>query len=370
MSSSTSGYFAHLVQVCWSFVLSLFCSRHRKHPAALPELPTSSPVPPTGSQFNPPSFQFDPERIRRRDEPYAFDGLESWQKDKQQFLRRPSLVKANSTSIREPRKKRDRTVVPPPPEIYVQDWSSLGLNMADLFDSPSPAVPRSGMAEESSVPTPPYAPGAELEMIPEDSSFSSSDSEDPANNDPSSPELSASQSNDVKTALEIDLAASLTDTNTETDSSTDLNEESQGAGIQVPKESATLSFSTGGYASNALSAVSELLWDPPTASISHSTPLPTPIPSKRRPQSTNARDSVVPYPDLFDFAMYTRRISRDSFGEAFELPSVAFSVDEPSDKKSGRPISIYDVAHDRDRYRSAAYSACLPIRAIFGRHGF
>jgi hypothetical protein len=66
---------------------------------------------------------------------------------------------------------------------------------------------------------------------------------------------------------------------------------------------------------------------------------------------------MAPYPDLFDFSMYMRRASRDSF---YEVPLRDLGVNNSPDK-TGRPISIYDVhaVNERDRYRSAAYSSCI-----------
>ncbi|KAJ6450987.1 hypothetical protein DFH09DRAFT_76006 [Mycena vulgaris] len=350
-SSSIPGYLAHLFQVCWSFFLSIFSTRHRKRLSSLSELPTSSPPKTSYSE---------------RDAVY--DGLESWQRDKQQFLRRPSLVKADAAHgarTRQTRKKKSRTIASPPPEIYVQDWSSLGLNMSDLFDSPSTIGSLSGVVE-SSVLSPCHATGAELPTISEDSF-----SEAPVTNGGvSSRGLLAAQSRDVKMVLAADLPdrADAQDLSTEALSSIHPDQEAHESGAQetgVDAESATLSFSTGRYAFNALSAVSGLLWDPPSFPISHSTPLPnaTPTPSIPRPQPTShlgARDSMLPYPDLFDFNMYARRVSRDSFCDTVELPcSVSASSDKKSARDSCRPISIYDIVHERDRYRSAAFSTCL-----------
>ncbi|KAJ6539598.1 hypothetical protein B0H19DRAFT_1269901 [Mycena capillaripes] len=265
--------------------------------------------------------------------------------------------------------------------------------MADLFETPFSVVSRSGAAG-SGVSTTSHSYG--LDTVPENPSEhlandsvssptlpvsqpnTSSENPSAASSTPGSPAL---ESNTTSEHLATDdlsslgssvedfsdgrspLAAALTETppsKPEAESSVDLDQDAQEvAGVA---ESATLSFSAGLYASNALSAVSGLLWDPPTFSISHSTPLPdvAPFLSNLQTTLTLGRDSLQPYPDLFDFSMYTRRISRESFCEVIELPS--FSVDEPSEKT--RPVSIYDVVHERDRYRSAAYSSCIssPVR--------
>ncbi|KAJ7721190.1 hypothetical protein DFH07DRAFT_946940 [Mycena maculata] len=356
MSSPNSGYFARLTQVCWSFFLSIFSSRHRKQPA-LPELPTSSPVathPATLDSFAPGRFRV------QHDAPY--DGLASWQEDKQQFLRRPSLLKASMVRDRtqEPRKKRHRTMAPPPPQIYVQDWSSLGLNMSDFFDPPSAA--RLGAAQSATAPSDPSdATGAELAP-------SLPPVEHPNDVGLKSTELSASQSIEILLADDLTSLPDTTPSNTEADSTVIPKEEPQEASAVV--ESATLSFTAGRYEPNALSAVSGPLWDPPSFLNSYSTPLPdtTPAGPKSAPKSTsnNRRDSMLPYCDLFDFQEYfggdhARGISGDSFCESFELPLI--SVSGRSEKKSVadslRRISVYDVVRERDRYRSAAYTSCL-----------
>ncbi|KAF7352576.1 hypothetical protein MVEN_01222900 [Mycena venus] len=317
--------FARLVQVCWAFFRSIFYSRRRKHLSS-PELPTVATN----------AFETN----------YETDSLRSWQKDKQQFLRRPSLQRA---STRETQKKRHRALAPPPPEIYVEDWSSLGLNMTDFFETPSsvagrPAAGESGVSvvstnHSSAVAT---VPESDSEHLTDDTSSSSGfpplqpnpSSEHHADDASSSPTPQPNMISEHPTTV-------LPDAKTKTESSLDPT-----AGVQeatVVAQSLTLSFSAGRYASSALSAVSGLLWDPPSFDISHSTPLPlsdvTPFLSKPPPQSTLALglDSMAPYPDVFDFSIYMRRISRDSFCEAIELPPLGLGVKKPSDK-STRPI--------------------------------
>ncbi|KAJ7044589.1 hypothetical protein C8F04DRAFT_1350794 [Mycena alexandri] len=341
MSLSGSGYFTRLTQACWSFFLSIFSSRRRRHLSL--ELPTSSPFAA--------SYEVECD---------ASGGLGSWQLDKQQFLRRPSLVRAST--FREARKQRNRrsSIPLPPPKIYVEDWSSLGLNMTDLFETPSSAASHSGAVKPGDSSTgPTCVPGPEISAVREEEEEASVHS---ADNSSSSLESTVLQSSDIQAepaVVPADLQDA-SDSNSEAESSVELNEEVPGDAPAV-LESATLSFSAGHYPLNMMSAVSGLLWDPPSFSISYSTPLPdvaTP-PSKHRPQSTTLltvkRDSLVPYPDLFDFSMYDRRVSQDSFYQVIELPPMAFP--EPSDKK--RPVSIYDVVLERDRYRGAAYSACI-----------
>ncbi|KAJ7094550.1 hypothetical protein B0H15DRAFT_1020358 [Mycena belliarum] len=344
----SAGYLAHLLHVCWAFLLSLFSSRPRKRLSSPPELPTSSPL-----------LTWSPRVTNaQRDAPYQ--GPESWQRDKQQFLRRPSLVRADSdqgTRTHESRKKK-RTMAPPPPEIYIQDWSSLGLVMTDMFNSPSTPTSRSG-----AVGFDPQAPSsmtsAGLSTIPEDSSLSYLG--DAASTDSLT---AASHSSDDKTVVPDPTEAA--DWNSEADSSIYSNQDMQDYGVQDISEPPVVTF-TGGYASNPLSALSGLLWDPPSVSDSHSIPIPgaTPVSPAPVPQATpilSGRDSVLPYPDLFDFSMYTRRISRDSLCDALEMPSLAFTGNtfEKKGLEPGGRVSIYDVLQERDRYRSAAYSSSLP----------
>ncbi|KAJ7682560.1 hypothetical protein DFH06DRAFT_1119782 [Mycena polygramma] len=362
MSPPAAPYLTRLIHLFWSFFLSIFSSR-RKHPSS-PELPTFV--------------------ANHENECDVSGGLASWQQDKQQFLRRPSLVRATSTRARETREKKQQcTMSPPPPEIYIEDWSSLGLNMADLFETPSSraggavgsvastnclgrlaSVPENStepLAEDNS-PSPTSPPMAQANASSEPPSTASiASSEDLAISTPEPPGSQSSE--DVKTVL-VDALTSPTDTphsDIKTELSIDLEQDAEEVAL-VP-EPATLSFSDGLYASNALSAVSGLLWDPPSFSISQSTPLPDVAPFlPKRGTLTLGRDSL-PYPDLFDFSMYARRISRDSFCAGIELPSMMdMSIEEPSEK--ARPVSIYDVVNERDRYRGAAYSACVSAVSV------
>ncbi|KAJ6490345.1 hypothetical protein C8R47DRAFT_467212 [Mycena vitilis] len=367
MSRPAAPYLTRLIHLFWSFILSIFSSR-RKHPSS-PALPTF---------------------VANHENEYDVSGgLASWQQDKQQFLRRPSLVRAASTRARETRVKKQQqcTMSPPPPEIYIEDWSSIRVNMADLFETPSsraggaagsvastnrlgrlasvPENPPETIVEDNSAsPTSTAEAQPNASSEPSETSFSTASiasSEDLAISTPGSPDSQSSE--DVKTAL-VDALTTPTDTShsdIETESSIDLEQDAQEVAL-VP-ESATLSFSDGLYASNALSAVSGLLWDPPSFSISQSTALPDVAPFlPKRSTLALGRDSL-PYPDLFDFSMYARRISRDSFCAGIELPSMMdMSVEEPSEK--ARPVSIYDVVNERDRYRGAAYSACISAASV------
>ncbi|KAF7355541.1 hypothetical protein MSAN_01471200 [Mycena sanguinolenta] len=355
-----------LTQICRS--LFFLCSSRRRKPSSSPELPTVAPTP-----------------------HYETDSLRSWQIDKQQFLRRPSLRRASTHEMQKP---RHREPVPPRgPEIYVEDWSSLGLNMSNFFEtssSRSVAAVSPGLSTNNSStlatipeadpgylapdnispsrgsPTPP--PKMPSEHLADDNSPPNPGSSMSQSITPSQPPAdsssslgsSASQSSRVQKGLPIRSSnASHSKTRTKIESVTSRNAGAQKAALVSPFSSP--------YASNALSAVSGLLWDPASFTTSHSTPLPGAAPgflAKPPLQSTVALglDSTAPYPDLFDFSMYMRRISRDSFCETIELSSRDFgSVDQGCDKDKSRPVSIYDVhaVNERDRYRSAAYSACI-----------
>ncbi|KAJ7368574.1 hypothetical protein DFH08DRAFT_29047 [Mycena albidolilacea] len=345
--------FARLTRISRSFFFSICFSRRRKHPSS-PELPTFS----------------HPET----------DSLRSWQSDKQQFLRRPSLLKA---STHEAQKKRHRASFPPPPEIYVEDWSSRGLNMSNFFETSPPTLGRSLAIESGLFPNhssaPTTVPETKSEHLVDGSSSSSeslwsqptTSSEDlendaslsppprsqssPSPKHPADRSSSPFQSSDVH----MKLPTGLSDTSHSKRKTERRRQQymDRNAGAQ---ETAVIaqSSSPGRYTPSALSAVSGLLWDPPSFIIPHSTPLPG-ILSKSHPQSTLAfgQDSMAPYPDLFDFSMYMRRASRDSF---CEMPLRDLGVNNSPDK-TGRPISIYDVhaVNERDRYRNAAYSSCI-----------
>ncbi|KAJ7904778.1 hypothetical protein B0H14DRAFT_3421528 [Mycena olivaceomarginata] len=139
------------------------------------------------------------------------------------------------------------------------------------------------------------------------------------------------------------------------------------AGAQETAVIAQSSFSPGRYTPSAFSAVSGLLWDPPSFTISHSTPLPGTL-SKSHPQSTLAfgQDSMAPYPDLFDFSMYMRRASRDSF---CEVPLRDLGVNNSPDK-TARPVPerrIF-VVHIVTRPHTAQTRApCVSSQSEFGK---
>ncbi|KAJ7178905.1 hypothetical protein C8R46DRAFT_1211537 [Mycena filopes] len=254
----------------------------------------------------------------------------------------------------------------PPPRIYVEDWSSLGLNMTELFETTSSTSPRSGVGALSDSGADPFStPRPELAAVEEEEEEELS--EYSADTSLRTLDSTVLQSSDLEIVLAV-APAELQEAphpNDEAEASVSLDKDPP-VEIVVP-ESAVLPFSAGHYASNAMSAVSGLLWDPPAVPISHSTPLPAVAPppspsSEHRPQSTTTtfltvtRDSLVPYPDLFDFSMYDRRVSQDSsFRQSSELSLT--SSPEAADKKW--PVSIYDVVLERDRYRGAAYSACI-----------
>ncbi|KAJ6628933.1 hypothetical protein B0H10DRAFT_2209359 [Mycena sp. CBHHK59/15] len=249
---------------------------------------------------------------------------------------------------------------PPPPEIFVQDWSAMELNMSDLFACPTSAVPHSNPSGN------PHAPRAlpDLNVLATISEHVS---------------VSPSESPSTSPVLPLELHSKVAGPGPTTDKATNsaevLTKEPQEAGVQSPplsvaseSESAVMSLSTDRYPSNALSAVSVLLWDPPSHASLHSTPLPDspPVLPKPRPHSFShrgSRDSLVPYPDIFDFSMYTRRLSHDSFCEGFELPLIC-GVRKPlaaqNAATSYKPVTIYDVVLDRDRYRNPAYTTCIP----------
>ncbi|KAJ6515620.1 hypothetical protein C8R45DRAFT_1086803 [Mycena sanguinolenta] len=335
--------FARLTQIFGSLFFS--CSSRRRKPSSSPELPTVAPT-----------------------LHYETDSFRSWQIDKQQFLRRPSLRRASADEMQ---KQRHRESVPPRgPEIYVEDWSSLGLNMSNFFEASSSrsvaavslglsrnnsstlaTVPEAdpGHLEPDNIPSsrapPTPQPKTSSEHLVNDNNSSnpgspmqqSNTSSPPPADSSSSLGSSASRSSHVQ-KLPTPLNALHSKTKTKTESTTSRKAGARKAALVAPFSSP--------YASNALSAVSGLLCDPASFTTSHSTPLPGAAPGflpKPPLQSTIAlgRDSTAPYPDLFDFSMYMQRISRDSFCETIELSSRDFGRERTRPVPERRILGVH-----------------------------
>ncbi|KAF7332252.1 hypothetical protein MKEN_00106400 [Mycena kentingensis (nom. inval.)] len=270
MATPTS-YLTRLLYAVCSFFLAIFC---RKHPA--PVLPTANKP---ETHFRSPST----------------DSLVAWQQDKQNFLRRPSLVKATIRERPPPTRpscdKSNTEVqdVPPPllhpvPAICVQDWSAVEINMAELL---RPSLPAPALERPTVLNTDPATIGRDAIM---------------------------DQMKPTSVAVEEPLGK---------------------------PEPTPLSAGTSSFTANALSAVSGSFFDFPALSGTVSTALPfqDPAPQDRERRTSflgptqRPRDSILPYPDLFDFDMYGRRVSQEN---SRELLPISFETED-------YPIVLYDI---------------------------
>ncbi|KAJ7639060.1 hypothetical protein FB45DRAFT_904614 [Roridomyces roridus] len=334
---SASGYFTRL----WLRFLSIFASRpSRRCSMSLPELPVhNTPV-------------LDHTTTNLSPDTYVSP---SWQEDKQHWMRHPSLRRASM--IREAaRRNRSRTAASPAPDgspsseirIYVQDWSSLELNMADFFD------PHVASTEASDQGLPPSSPSSPILPTEQQSTDEIQDVST------TSTESEYSMPSIVLPDFDPYALPPLPELNTIEEE--DEEEESTPVQVQVDSESPISPFYQP-YQTNALSAVTGLLCDPTSFSFSPSTVLPDappsattePAPSPKAVKTSNNRRDTTPYPDIFSFSVY---FSRDSVYESELLPSATFTAEGTLEDVCG-PISIYDVANERNRYRSAAYSSCI-----------
>jgi len=132
--------------------------------------------------------------------------------------------------------------------------------------------------------------------------------------------------------------------------------------IESSGEIFKMSFEPMMYPLSALSALSDcnfsdiLCGDTASARM---VPLPLYTSTPPRPHPTEQKDtrlSLLPYADLFDFSMYSSRVSHDSFdGFSFgalppDVPSWA-----PTTEVDPTPSQPSEIAY-RDRYRNSAYS--------------
>ncbi|KAF9460326.1 hypothetical protein BDZ94DRAFT_1266301 [Collybia nuda] len=133
-------------------------------------------------------------------------------------------------------------------------------------------------------------------------------------------------------------------------------------------EKINLSFEPIQRTPNAHSAVRDFFYDPPSyAAPASMVPVPLftnspPLVSSIFSKDEGTRSSLLPYPDLFDFAMYDARASQESTaGLRLSFSPVDVTVTTDSPVTFGPPTISF-----RDRYRNSAYSRlnglCTPAR--------
>jgi len=314
----------------------------------------------------------------------------SWEIDKERFLRRTSLVratlfhnaKAHAQDVETRRRRQARKVARlRPEEVCIKDWSSLGFQMSELFVSTSHAnsvhdtVTIASVTEalspsscSSAAPSPTLSPALTIGPVT------------PNCHSPDIPDITiASQGDDAPNHFAQDLEAAFGDN---IDIATSRILQSQDEDCH-PEPTVKTTFSAPCYTPSTLSAVSGFLWDAPSPSnvTLRSIPLPqfAGTPAKPGacafenhidPPAANIGLNLVPYPDIFDLAMYDQRASCESDCDIIILIPKANCTEEPTvgagvDITMTEPFGMnHDAARDRDRYRNAAYS-CLSGTHMF-----
>ncbi|CAK5275375.1 unnamed protein product [Mycena citricolor] len=320
MSKSPTVYLAHFLGILWACLVSLVSLRRPVRHDNI-ALPTTSPRPPEPSTFGSPAA--------------AIHVLDPWQRDKQDFLRRPSLLKASASpawvkgqklkahwtsrkksSVSSKRTQRT-SVYPPPPEIYVQDWSSVTVNMDDLFHSPEP-LPKSEaplQVEQTSVPEISPAPSEE--------------------------------SADIAEALTI--------------YTTDHPEPELACSPDLPIYSPGDMFSAAGdgpfcdpFASQVTSPSIPLPATCPTVTVHSETGKMVPVPLAMPGSGEN---SHVPYVDIFDLDMYANRMTRHAqpvCGSNVQdgCRSASFSVTLPPSPQRSPLASVTNANLDERKHKN------------------
>ncbi|KAK7054194.1 hypothetical protein R3P38DRAFT_2356790, partial [Favolaschia claudopus] len=310
MSSST---ILRVIHALWAFFLAIFSSRRQKNPSS------PAPDPPTTLATH----------------HYETDSLRSWQNDKQQFLRRPSLLKASAHQTLRPKEKKKRHRPfsgPPPPTIYVEDWSSLGLNMNDFFVAPSAFGTTATAGITPAMPNHPLEPVIEIKA--DNTTFTHSPNSlehtNPVSNGPPEDQSALTQPTAKPSLKSQHQAADSPQSHARSHRDTlplpitaRRSRRPATPKSDLQSDPPVLSFSAGQYASNALSAVSGFLWDPPSSSIDTATsPHSTPLPSDFTVTSPTPRPQSIftPYTDIFDIGMYMHRLSRDRNRDSTNFP--------------------------------------------------
>lgn len=265
-----------------------------------------------------------------------------WIQDKEKFLRRPTLTRSNTRyQDREKRYGMNVDIALAQPEICIEDWSSPEIPLSDLQDPTSSTV---------------SSPGSTLTPTPAENPSSA----------PSSP----------LAACTLDFGKdSMGEKHTEVETISLGNEDaaainSQDLVGQLPlhAEKIKLTFEPIPRIPNAHSAVRDFFYDPPSnAAPASMVPLPlfTNSPSLESSgfsKAHNTRFSLLPYPDLFDFAMYDTRASQESsIGFCFSFLPGDVTVAPESPVVLGPATVTY-----RDQYRNSAYSRlnglCTPTK--------
>ncbi|KAK0470149.1 uncharacterized protein EV420DRAFT_1498625 [Desarmillaria tabescens] len=389
--------FIQLFRAIWAFIVSVFSPSMDKQPI----LPTHIATTPVEPKVQPPSRQRSllhpihaqplPQKVENFTQETDPSATTLPEKQKSTTPVSGKTGKTHSRARHEPRS--------PPPEICIQDWSTVGINMADLYIptlSTIPPPPGSGAAASSnspqipcrtsSTPPSPAAPSsntvvtsstAPSQLPPTECSDNgpplpsvvAKNSELPSPNSPSS---ILSPSNLSSSGLPFNNSENSADGPKSSVATENTKEnitiKSEEPSVQTRSVSSLAGLSKAlpltAYATSAVSAMSSYFWDPSLAKTDETHNMPLPLysssPPRRRCLSHDASDSpqhlsLLPYPDLFDFGMYSSEFpSNDS------LCSVSMnSTRKPLRRSDFSGKSFSKQSPQRDSYRSAAFSRTL-----------
>ncbi|PBK67660.1 hypothetical protein ARMSODRAFT_976430 [Armillaria solidipes] len=289
----------------------------------------------------------------------------------------------------------------PPPEICIQDWSTVGINVADLYISTSstiPPPPGSGAAAASSSNSPSSpsreSPASPSLATPSSKSLTSSATPtrptppESSNNDsdppsvatknseqpsPNLPSLTLSASDPSSSKLPYnngadDPKSSVATENIKENIKENIVIKSKEPSTPTPSDSSVTGLSKAlpltAYATSAVSAMSSYFWDPSPAKTDAAHHIPPPLysssPPRRQCLSHDTSNSPqllsrLPYPDLFDFGMY---ISEFPSGDSIYSISMNCTTN-PLRGSDSSGMSTSGGSPQRDSYRSAAFSRTL-----------
>ncbi|PBL04109.1 hypothetical protein ARMGADRAFT_1158037 [Armillaria gallica] len=279
----------------------------------------------------------------------------------------------------------------PPPEICIQDWSTVGINMADLYIATSstiPPPPESGAASSSNSPLSPCrkSPAPPSLATPPSRSLTSptrptppessnSDSESPSEaaksserTSPNPPSSTVSASDPSSSKLPNNDADDPKSSVTTGNIKENIVIKSKEPSTPTPSVSSVAGLSKSlpltAYATSAVSAMSSYFWDPSPAKTDEAHCIPPPLysisPPRRQCLSHDTSNSPqlrsrLPYPDLFDFGMY---VSEFPSGDSIYSISMNCTTN-PLRGSDSSGMTTSGGSPQRDSYRSAAFSRRL-----------
>ncbi|KAK0193465.1 hypothetical protein F5146DRAFT_1221078 [Armillaria mellea] len=371
-----------------AFILSAFFLSMDKQPI----LPTHTPTtPPVKSEAQPPSQQQSLLQPIRTQPPTQKIGKLAQETDRSLSLlpekqKNPTSVSGKTEKTHSRARHAPRS---PPPEICIQDWSTVGINMADLYISTSstiPPPPGSRAASSSNSPSSPSRkpPAPPSLVTPSSKSLTSPTRPTPprSSNSDSEPLSVSAKSSEQTSPNPPSSTVSASDLSSPKLPNNDADDPKSGVATENIKENTLIKSeelstptpsvsSVAGcskvlpltaYATSAVSAMSSYFWDPSPAKTDEAHRIPPPLcsssPPRRRCLSHDASNSPqllsrLPYPDLFDFGMYI-----SEFPSVDSIYSITMNcTTNPMRKSDSNGTS--GGSPQRDSYRNAAFSRTL-----------